>query len=484
MGQLANIEHFVVLMLENRSFDNLLGTLYPPSPAFDGLDIAATNPDPSGAPVQAWNPPGGTDEATMRIPDPDPGELWVDINTQLFGTPAPATPAPTPAMQGFVRNYLTQKDGPVAKNIMHYFTPKQVPVITTLAKQFGVCDRWFASAPCQTWPNRWFVHAATAAGHENNDPIHLPDVETIYNRCEFAGNVSWTIYFHDLAQSKTLLKLWPLSDHFHLYSKFQADCQAGTLPNYSFIEPRYYDDFGNHENDMHPPSVVTLGEQLIADVYNCVRGSKLWPKTVLIITFDEHGGCYDHVPPPSAVMPEPPSANQAFAFDRYGVRVPAVIVSPYVQPGSVIRPTGNVPFDHTSVIATLRKRFPALGAPLTRRDEVAPDLDVALSLASPTNNWKPRIQALPYAPTPQTAAVAQAKPLNGMQKAMVGLAANLPDAPGKDLQAHIAEVKAGLKNPPPGTTDNVGAAVAYVKQQAANFFQTNAASVQTFQATA
>ena len=471
MGHLENIQHFVVLMLENRSFDSLLGTLYPKSATFEGLDINTTNPDPTGTPVQVWNLPGGTDENVMRIPDPDPGELWTDINTQLFGSPNAPIPGSVPGMNGFVKNYLTQKGAPVAKNIMHYFNTKQVPVISALAKQFAVCDHWFASAPCQTWPNRWFVHTATADGHENNEPIHLLDVDTIYNRCELAGTVDWKIYFHDFAQSMTLLKLWPLTDHFHLYSKFQADCQTASLPSYSFIEPRYYDEFGNQENDMHPPSVVTLGEQLIADVYNCIRASKLWPKTMLIIIFDEHGGCYDHVPPPPAAVPEAPRADQVFNFDRYGVRVPAVIVSPYVQKGTILRPTGAVPYDHTSIIATLRKRFPALGAPLTGRDAAAPDLESALALTSPSNTGPARIRALPYAPTPTTAAVAQTKPLNGMQTALVKLAANLPEGPGKDLQAHVASVKAGLKDPPPGATADVHAASTYVKKQVGNFFQ-------------
>jgi phospholipase C len=223
---------------------------------------------------------------------------------------------------------------------------------------------------------------------------------------------------------------------------------------------------------MHPPSVVTLGEQLIADVYNCIRASKLWPKTMLIIIFDEHGGCYDHVPPPRAAVPAAPRADQVFNFDRYGVRVPAVIVSPYVQKGTILRPTGAVPYDHTSIIATLRKRFPALGAPLTGRDAAAPDLESALALASPTNTGPARIRALPYAPTPTTAAVAQTKPLNGMQTALVKLAANLPEGPGKDLQAHVASVKAGLKDPPPGATADVHAASTYVKKQVGNFFQT------------
>src|SRR5262250_2432852 len=374
---LGQIDHIVVLMLENRSFDSMLGKLYPKSATFDGLDGTEQNPDSTGVPVQVWSSTG-TDEKTMRIPDPDPGELWTDINTQLFEMPNVGSPAPIPTMGGFVKNYVNQPADAGQtfdpKNVMHYFTPKQVPVISRLARQFAVCDRWFASAPCQTWPNRWFVHAATADGHENNDPPHFPNVPTIFNRLEQVGIDSWKIYFHDIAQAHTLLQLFLLGSHFQSYRQFQADCQTGQLPAYSFIEPQYFADFGHPENDQHPPSVVTLGEQLIADVYNCLRASKVWRKTLLLITYDEHGGCYDHVAPSAAVPPQPPVPGQTFGFDRFGVRVPAVIVSPYVAPGTIFGKSSVVPFDHAAIIATVRKRFGISGA-LTARDAQAPDLD-------------------------------------------------------------------------------------------------------------
>lgn len=474
MGQLGAIDHIVVLMLENRSFDNMFGKLYPKSANFDGLSGTESNPDESGSPVPVWSNTG-TDEKTMTIPDPDPGELWLDMNTQLFGQPDVPTP-PTPTMMGFVKNYLAQEEvapgSYTANAVMHYFTVDQVPVISTLAKQFAVCDRWYASAPCQTWPNRWFVHTATAAGYENNEPIHLPDIETIYNRFEEAGSRDWKIYFHDVPQSLTLKKLWLHGIHLHFYRQFQVDCQTGDLPAYSFIEPRYFSDFGNPENDEHPPSVVTLGEQLIADVYNCVRASPLWSKTLLIITYDEHGGCYDHAPPPSATMPAQPRPDQVFNFDRYGVRVPTVLISPYIAPNTVFRAPGAVPCDHTSIIATLRKRFPELGPPLTDRDAAAPDLDAVLSLPTPSNDGPDSVKALPYAPLPQAAAAAQVRPLNGMQRALVDMTANLPEIPGISLQTHMQTIAPEApKTAPPDAKADVHAAASYVKKQIGNFFQ-------------
>ena len=483
MGSLNKIEHVVVLMLENRSFDCILGKLYPdkPSSAFDGLTGNESNIGPDGRPVKVWNLPR-TVSRTEYIPDPDPGELWLDINTQLFGTPAVPNP-PTPTMGGFVDSYLQQaaSHGGVydPASVMHFFAPDQVPVISTLAKQFAVSDRWFASAPCQTWPNRFFMHCATAHGYENNSPLHVPfpyDMETIYNRFEAAGMTNWRIYYHDIAQTHTLAKLLLLADHFQFYKSFRDDARAGTLPAYSFIEPRYFTLFTELPNDQHPPHNVALAEQLIADVYNVLRAGPDWTRTLLVITYDEHGGCYDHVPPPRA---EPPSKTPTspFNFDRYGVRVPAIIVSPYVTPGTILRPPGNVPFDHTSIIATLRRRWPALGGPLTARDASAPDLDGALALAAPDNLGPGRIDPPRYTPSPAEVAQAQTMPLNGMQRALVHLAANLPNTMGAvNFKAAVAgqlhDLQAGdqPKPVPAGVdTSHVAAAVDFVKRQMMNF---------------
>ncbi len=482
MSALEQIDHIVVLMLENRSFDCMLGKLYPASPGFDGLTGSESNIDTNGQAVRVWNSPG-TDSSSLSIPDPDPGELFVDINMQLFGNPNPASPAPAPTMSGFARNYVDQKAGDSEydpKKVMHYFTPEQVPVISRLARQFAVCDRWFASAPCQTWPNRFFVHTATANGYVNNSPTHFPyTMDTIYNRFELAGRDDWKIYFHDIAQSKTLAKLWLLPDHFHFYEQFRHDAAQGTLPGYSFIEPRYFSDW-SMPNDQHPPHVVTLGEQLIADVYNNLRCSSVWTKTLLVITYDEHGGCYDHVPPPSAAPPSNgPSAG--FNFDRYGVRVPAVIVCPYIPQATVLRPPGPIPYDHTSILATLRRRFPELGPPLSGRDAVAPDLANVLTLENPTNLGPEWLDALPYAPAPNLVARVQDGPLNKMQQALVDLAANLPNdavaAKPAWITDHIQQIAMEKKSAPGDALANVRSGAAFVKMKLGNFF--NAAATPT-----
>lgn len=477
MATLDQIDHIVVLMLENRSFDSMLGTLYPAGPGFDGLTGGESNPAADGTPVAVWNAPG-TDTATMTIPAPDPGELWTDINQQIFGAALPS-PAAAATMRGFVQNYGAQAPAPAAPSaVMHYLTPEQVPVISSLAREFAVCDCWHAAAPCQTWPNRFFVHTATANGYENNAPSHFPYLmPTIFDRLSEAGQ-GWKIYFHDVPQALTLTRLWEHIEGLRFYNEFRDDAANGTLPAYSFIEPRYFPDL-SLPNDEHPPHVVTLGEQLIADVYNCLRGRPAWTKTLLIVTYDEHGGCYDHVPPPAAAPPGP-VATAPFAFDRYGVRVPAVLVSPFIKPGTVLRaPAGGPPFDHSSIVATLRRRF-ALGAPLSQRDRAAPDLADVLNLAAPDNLGPASIAPFSYVTSPGELARAHGEPLNDMQQSLVALAAHLPPMPPlaqppadvaafieTHVQALLAKTIAPLV-PAPATRAE---AVHFIKQKLSGLFK-------------
>jgi phospholipase C len=474
MGNLSSINHVVVVMLENRSFDCMLGTLKPKSPDFEGLDGTETNPDAAGMPVGVWNRPG-SDKATMSIPNPDPGELFTDMNQQLFGVRDVPVPTPTPFMQGFVQNYLAQaatdpSQSYTANHVMHYFTPEQVPVISQLARSFAVCDQWHASAPCQTWPNRFFVHTGTANGYENNDPPHFTyEMDTIFNRLE-EKHLPWKIYFHDMPQSLTLTKLWEHLDHFRLYAEFHHDARNGSLPAYSFIEPRYFADT-SLPNDQHPPHIVTLGEQLIADVYNSLRSGPDWQSTLLVITYDEHGGCFDHVAPPKATPPG--SATAPFNFDRYGVRVPAVIVSPFVPPGLVLRSSTGIPFDHTSIIATLCRRFslPFLSA----RDAAAPDLDEALNLPTTTNLGPARVEALPYVPSPAELAAALMAELNDQQRALVNLAAHLPATVATGdfatfIRSYLDHIRAGASGTPTTGISDVSGALALIRSRIANLF--------------
>jgi len=443
-----DIKHVVVLMLENRSFDCMLGMLYQSGDQFDGLTGNETNTwhkgDGSQQDIQVWKDPT-LDAKAVCVPDPDPGELFTDIRMQIHGLAADGTPNPGPTMGGFVDNYMRQPPTTHAADpysVMHYFTPDQVPVISQLARAFGVSDQWHASAPCQTWPNRFFAHTGTANGFVDNSPTHFPyEMETVFNRLSDAGQ-TWRIYFHDFPQTATLAKLWEsmFTSHFLDFdTDFIQAAATGTLPAYSFIEPRYFTDLFSIANDEHPPHNVAYGEQLIAAVYNAVRGGPGWKQTLLVITYDEHGGCYDHVVPPVATSPDD-KAPDGFDFGYFGVRVPAVIISPYVPAGTVIRPPGMTPFDHTSIIATLRKLFNF--APLTARDAAAPDLVDALAVlkTGPDNDGPSSVAAPAVPPPPAQVARAAAKPPNSLQKSLATAALQLPTA-GADPAVHIQRLR-------------------------------------------
>ncbi len=422
------IRHVVVLMLENRSFDCMLGRLRPPGPDFDGLTGTETNVwhEKAGAEqtVGVWSSPA-LSEAAATIPDPDPGEKFTDMAMQIAGLGGDAP------MGGFVDNYMRQNPGSASydpRAPMHGFTPEQLPVMSGLARAFALSDRWFASAPCQTWPNRFFAHCGAAGGAVNNDPDRLPfTMPTVFNRLE-EKTFAWRLYFGDFPQAAALSSLWgDVPGHFRRFADFAKDAAGGTLPEYAFIEPRYFADFlsGTLPNDQHPPHDVVYGERLIAEVYAALRGGPAWRQTLLIITYDEHGGCFDHVLPPAATPPGGPYPD-GFRFDRFGVRVPAVIVSPYVRPGSVLRARGATPFDHTTIIATLRALF-GLG-PLTARDAAAPHL-LDLLEDEPANDG-PADFALPEVAPPGAAAIAaeKARPPNDLQASLTAAAAHLPSA--------------------------------------------------------
>lgn len=429
---LEKIKHIVVLLLENRSFDSMLGNLYPKSDQFNGLGGEESNyftDQGVSTEIKVWN---GINSAAcpMDIPNPDPGESFTDINEQIFGTGDPAINA-IPKMNGFAQNYFKFSQPIPPNNIMHYYLPEQIPILSQLARNYAVCDAWFASAPCQTWPNRFFLHTGTAAGFENNEPVHFPYVmSTIFTRFNKLNRENgWKIYYHDFPHTATLSDLWPHTDQFHHYYRFKEDAANNGLPSYSFIEPRYYAEF-NYPNDQHPPHDVRFGEELLADVYNTLQASPSWKNTLLIITYDEHGGCYDHVAPPKAPPPEAPRQNQVFNFDRYGIRVPAVVISPYIKPGTIFRaPPNSQPFDHTSVIATLRECFD-LGPALTNRDRNAPGLSSLLTLPDDQLNLGEPLKPLPIEKPADLFQRLSGIATSDLQKSLLKTAAHLPDLTG------------------------------------------------------
>lgn len=464
-SNLDKIDHIVVLMLENRSFDNMLGWLYdrgnpppydkpPRGQSFEGVSGKnLSNPIPAYAKDAARGIVPVGKATSINSPNPDPGEEYYHVNTQLLGTVIPndnrlkpfnrkpynlpsQTPA-SPPMNGFVtdfiNNYVALKGREPSydeyKNIMDCFTPAQVPVISALAHHYAVCDHYHASVPSQTFCNRAFVHSAMSNGFVVNTPYfnwlftHAP---TIFNRIQDAKrtDLTWKVYFDELNLVSITWMLQPAlrpyrrSNFFHM-EEFFNDAREGTLPSYSFIEPRLV---VNH-NDQHPPVDDFLfthselaGEELMHDVYQAVRNGKNWERTLLILTYDEHGGCYDHVPPPSAVSPDPrhPIGQYDFKFDRLGVRLPVVLISPYIEPGTIV----HTVFDHSSVIKTVCNRWGL--PPLTERDKAASDFSEVLTLNEPRDD-APEIAALPFQRVPRP----EDEPLNDFQKGVLALVAGV-----------------------------------------------------------
>lgn len=389
----VKIKHLVVLMLENRSFDHMLGNLKAVDYPIDGLTGHESNfADPEAQTGQHFVTNGA---AYVPDVDPSPSHEFHDVMLQIyrqFTVPWQIRSH----NDGFAYDYAKiAHDVSQAGKVLQCFGADQLPALHTLAKEFAVCDRWFSSLPGPTWPNRFFVHCATSGGYVDNT-LRNYDMRTIFQNLT-AAQVSWRVYYHDMPQSLALVNQRQyLHDFYETVDAFFRDCQSNELPSYSFIEPRYFNEGSNRANDQHPIHGVALGDNLIADVYEAIRKSEAWNETVLLITSDEHGGFYDHVLPPKTVNPDGKNAPE-FNFTVLGVRVPTVVVSPFVQ----ARTVESTVFDHSSVPATLRKLF-RLPQPLTKRDAQANTLDRLLTLSSPRNNCPtslPRLDSSRHAPS-------------------------------------------------------------------------------------
>ncbi|MCZ6766565.1 MAG: phosphoesterase [bacterium] len=445
---LKSIKHVLVVMFENRSFDNLLGWLYDEEPPprckdFDGLHRGLWNPlnnvDANGLPfvekvyvrkngegLPYGRHPNKPVPVDYRVPSPDPGEGYRATNYQLFGQFDVATQyPPPPTNMGFVNNYRdanlygTFSFGEAPgdpRDIMICYTPEQVPVLSKLARQFAVCDRWYASVPSQTLPNRHFVHTGTSKGAVNNTgPC---DARTIFQVIQDAAKqrvgLRWNVYagtewnrkkkveqYFSLTRTLlTQLQTKKYNSGFTTHEQFFKDAEEGTLPSYGFIEPQIHSPGAN---DQKPPQDIRPAEKFLADLYNAVVNSPQWNETLLVIIYDEHGGCYDHIPPPGHAQP-PDAASKpflpgedGFLFNRFGVRIPAVLVSPWIKKGTVFRaPNDGPPVDHTSVLATLRNCF-GLTESLSEREKRAPDLGGALNGTRPRKD-KPKVTPLTFEP--------------------------------------------------------------------------------------
>jgi phospholipase C len=456
------LDHVVVVMFENRSFDNLLGRLYEPGEvaSFEGVtgkDLS--NPAPEWA---EHRPDGGIVPygiaPNMNTPNPDSGEEYPHINTQLFGildeenrgkisaekSFNEPSEGQVPSMDGFVADFISMLTVELGRQptygeyaqIMTGYTPEQMPVLSGLARGFATFDHWFCDVPTCTYPNRSFFHAGQSSGFVVNmsPPGSFPkqnDAETLFDRLDAAG-MSWRVYCDPPSHYSLtgVIHAPRLADRFatNFFStaQFFADAESGQLPTYSFIEPQI---IGWNHNDMHPPfggvlsavaaqkgadasdfhfdppSSLVGGEDLLARIYNAIRSSSSDTgsnhlNTTLLVTFDEHGGTYDHVPPPAAVPPDGKAApgQMGFTFNRSGVRIPTLAISAWIPERTVV----NDEHRATSLLATMRERW-NLGKPFTEREASARSFSDIFTLASPRpqEDW-PEITPRPVPEMPES----------------------------------------------------------------------------------
>ncbi|XP_057788233.1 non-specific phospholipase C6-like [Salvia miltiorrhiza] len=368
-SQQQRIKTIVILVMENRSFDHMLGWMKRSiNPSINGVTGAECN-------TAASTKICFSDDA--RYVDADPGHSFEAVSRQVFGSSAS-----TPTMSGFAAQALTISPN-LSAAVMKGFHPHRLPVYAALLSEFAVFDRWFSSIPGPTQPNRLFLYSATSHGSTS----HLKKLlargypqKTIFDSLHENGldfgvyfqNIPTTLFYRNMRKLKYVFK-------YHRYgARFGRDAREGRLPSLSVIEPRYFDLKGmaGAANDDHPSHDVANGQRLVKEVYEAVRAGPQWNETLLVVTYDEHGGFYDHVPTPYVGVPNPDGntgpSPYFFNFDRLGVRVPTIMVSPWIKKGTVVSkpngPSPNSEYEHSSIPATIKKMFNLSSNFLTHRD--------------------------------------------------------------------------------------------------------------------
>jgi len=399
-GKIANV---FVLMLENHSFDNIFGRSGIPgiavapddaSNAYDGTTYTVTADAPGGMPT-------------------DPGHEFLDVVEQLAGAGASfETPDYPPVNNsGFVSNYATTtSEGPLPQaedrgKIMACFdTLNELPAIYALAREFAICDHWYSSMPGPTWPNRYFAHGASSSGLDHSpDSAEMAETESLKGFSFQSGSIFDALTNHGQSFRIVMDENGPLAGSVPQVTSlkglrwpyvvdsmedFRKAVQRYYPATYTFIEPNYGDTYaGTYRkgSSQHPMDTAVRGDKLIQQVYEAIRTSPLWGSSLLVIVYDEHGGFYDSVEPPAATPPGDSTAaskrcKYGFTFNQYGVRVPAVIVSPWIPAQTV----SDTVYDHSSIPATLET---IVGMqPLTARDAQAASLTDLLTRSSPRHD--------------------------------------------------------------------------------------------------
>jgi len=357
-GDAGEITTYVYMMMENRSYDHFFGarSLLEGKPG-NGLVAGMTNKDSAGNPVGIWTP------TRDQLCDLDPPHGWDAARLQWNAG----------MNDGFVTEH--QKDhGPSAIEPMQYITRTDVPVSWALADQYATADAWFCSVMGPTWPNRFYWHTGTSNGLKSNllppEGISWP---SIYHRLDAKG-VDWAYYYGSIPVVSTFSGID--IKHVHRFSQFLTDAADGTLPPVVYIDPAF------SANDDHPPIHPINGQELIATVYKALAASPQWKNCLLVITYDENGGFFDHVSPPTTV-----DDLAAMGFNQMGFRVPTLVAGPYVKEGFV----SSVVYDHCSALRQLEQVFDL--EPLNQRTMAANDLsDFIDAKRLAAGDWKPPIE--------------------------------------------------------------------------------------------
>lgn len=439
-----NIKKIVYVMFENRSFDNTLGWLYDgeanpegvnyvgSDTPFQGLteDLCQEFAQPIPYRLERWK--DGKKPIVRGVqknyfpchtPFVDPEETFANITQQIYSNDDAEGAA---AMLGFLQNYYDHKGGDllVENEILDTYDNHQLPILNTLAREYGVSDEWFASIPSQTSINRAFSICGDSVGLMHQDDKSTTAMvnnhywDHKYRPAQFVNKTIWEVltaagydtpqdwkfYYSDKYLSgnfgykrsysyylfrglQDLLEKHGKDPHYQNIDSFYDDAAKGTLPKFSCIEPKYTIEgvagLGIRGNDYHPPGDVESGEQFLSQLYTALKFSPDWEHTLFIVAWDEHGGTFDHVSPPDgAVNPCEANCYEAdFKFNRFGVRVPMLFISPWVQPQTVIRSGCKTPFDYTSWLATLLDWFdlPSDASVIGSRVADAPKFDGVIS---------------------------------------------------------------------------------------------------------
>eukprot|EP00026_Physarum_polycephalum_P003783 Phypoly_transcript_03797.p1 GENE.Phypoly_transcript_03797~~Phypoly_transcript_03797.p1 ORF type:complete len:683 (+),score=121.11 Phypoly_transcript_03797:78-2051(+) len=440
------IKHVIVLMEENRSFDHFFGW-YPGVDGLTGEEYNLVNQsDPNSKKIFI-------DKLAQNVAPCDPDHSTPATTAKIFGIPdTMKNDTSDPTMSGFVEwEYIRGNENTNYCAVMSTFTPAELPVMSALASEFVLMDRFFCAHPGPTWPNRLFTLSGTSAGLTETgtwfeDKVgQLFPQPTIFDQVASEG-LSWKQYFNDTPWELMLASLAHNPTFVQPMEQFYIDAATGNLPNFAWINPRsgINISLAQGSNDDHPDHDIALGEQFYKDIYEALRASPQWNETLFIITFDEHGGFYDHVPPPMNVPPPddiPSYPDPGVEFNRLGIRIPTLLISPWVPKGLILteppepqKPAPNSEYTLTSIIATTRKLLGMTTGPLTKRDAWSATFEQVFNLTEPRTDCPMHTPAPPPPAVGYSPENEAAMPINGLQEYIMTVHANIM---GEQFPSHI-----------------------------------------------